>query len=502
MKRGNTASTRTPRRGWRKRGLAVVVMLLILAQTLPAVAGGLATPAEAARRLGFSQSDLGYILFDVQSKTVLAEQNADQLFLPASVTKFVTSFAASRILGPDHRFSTLLYEDGSDVYLKGGGDPVLTAADLQSLAMRLKSAPLQKASGGGGPARFFFDASLLPSLPEISARQPLAASYNTGVSALDLDFNRVEVDWTKGPDGAFAFRALCLEDELVIPADWIAFSPAAPALPAQMPFVYAAQRGGRGAGLDGWQYSVSRPRHGFTFLPVKATSLHTAMVFRELTKAAGVALAMPEPGRVPADAVLLGRIDSRPLPEILKGLLRFSNNPSAELVGLATARKLGARPATLAESAGVVTRWLKQQLPKIDWRGFLLVNHSGLSPESRVTPRQMARVLLLAAQEPMLTQALPALSDEGLALVEGEHARGLVGKSGTMDYARALVGYFQARDGRPLGFAIFVFDPAQRAVLDARMDPRVLEPTPAARAWIHRALQLDEALLGFWMASY
>ncbi len=502
MMRGMSATTCRPRRRWRYRGLAIVLTLLALGRALPALAGTAPTPAQAAQRLGFSQSDLGYILVDVQSKTVLAEQNADQLFLPASVTKFVTAFAASQILGPDHRFTTLLYEHGGDVYLRGGGDPVLTAADLQSLATRLETAPLQRASGGAGPARFFYDASLLPSLPEISARQPLAASYNTGISALDLDFNRVEVDWMRGSDGAFAFRALCLEDELVIPADWIAFAPAPPALPAEMPFLYAAQRGAGITGLDGWQYSVDRPGQGFTFLPVKATSLHAAMVFRELAKAGGVALAMPEPGRVPPDAVLLGRAESRPLQEILKGLLRFSNNPSAELIGLAAAQRLGARPSTLGESAAAVTTWLKQRLPKVDWRGFLLVNHSGLSPDSRVTPRQMARVLLLAAQEPAMIQALPALSDEGLALIEGENARGLVGKSGTMDYARALVGYFRAQDGRPLGFAIFVFDRAQRAVLDSRMDPRILEPTPAARGWIHRALQLDEALLGLWMASY
>ena len=55
------------------------------------------TPAEAIHNLGFAQSDVGYILFDVQSKRVLLEQNADQLFLPASVSKLPTKIGRAHV---------------------------------------------------------------------------------------------------------------------------------------------------------------------------------------------------------------------------------------------------------------------------------------------------------------------------------------------------------------------------------------------------------------------
>jgi len=58
------------------------------------------TPEQVIHNLGFAQSDVGYILFDVQSKRVLSERNADQLFLPASVSKLATVYAALEILGP------------------------------------------------------------------------------------------------------------------------------------------------------------------------------------------------------------------------------------------------------------------------------------------------------------------------------------------------------------------------------------------------------------------
>ena len=53
-------------------------------------------------------------------------------------------------------------------------------------------------------------------------------------------------------------------------------------------------------------------------------------------------LSMPvRPGReVPANAVAVGRVESPPLSEILSGLLRYSNNAEAELIGLAASRKL------------------------------------------------------------------------------------------------------------------------------------------------------------------
>jgi D-alanyl-D-alanine carboxypeptidase/D-alanyl-D-alanine-endopeptidase (penicillin-binding protein 4) len=475
------------------RRMALIRSLLLLcwaAALMPAEtrAGAPATPAEAIGALGFSRADVGYVLFDVQTRRVLAEHNADQLFLPASVAKLATVFAALETLGPEFRFSTSLYRRGTDVYLKGGGDPVLASTDLQTLAGKLKAA---------APGRFFYDDSLMVSIPEISQRQPLAAPYNTGLSALDVDFNRVEVDWSTESDGSRSFRALCLADGLTLPADWIEFAPATVDVPAEMPFLYAGDRN-----LDRWHYSPHLPARGFSFLPVKATSPHAAMLFRTLAKAAGVALAPPEPGKVPPDAVPIGAVDSAPLREIAAGLLRYSNNPSAELVGLAATRRLTGRSLSLADSAGAIATWLKNRLPRVDWSGFHLENHSGLSPDSRVSPRQMARLLTAIAENPALVEAMPALSDEGRALSAGENARSLVGKSGTMDYARGLAGFFLGKDGRPLGFSIFIFDRARRAVLDAGMDPRVLEPSPAAQAWMRRALKLDQTLLEGWMASY
>ncbi len=483
---------------WRIAKCIAMVWAAILGLTAlltPSIAFG--QIQQLISRLGLSQEDVGFILIDLGSGATLAERNADQLFLPASVAKLVTAYAALEILGPGYAFSTLLYRRGTSVYLKGGGDPVLTSKDLQALVLRLTARPIQEASTSGKSERLFYDESLMVSLPEIDSRQTTGASYNTGLSALDVDFNRIDVEWSPNGEGVRAFRALCPADDLVVPADWVRFSSASPSVTADMPFLYAGD-----GGVDRWLYSPLLPLRGSCSLPAKATTLHAALLFRALAGAAGLKLATPEPRRVPSDAMFIGRIDSPPLGKILAGLLRYSNNASAELIGLAASRKLTGRSLSLAPSAAALTAWLEESTRHFDWSGFRLENHSGLSSESRISPRQMAEVLRMSAQEEGFMQAMPALGEDDPALAINGRLRDLRAKSGTMDYARGLAGYFRGRDGRLLAFAIFAFDRAQRAVLDATQDPRILDSAPAAKAWARRAAKLDEALLQDWMANF
>jgi D-alanyl-D-alanine carboxypeptidase/D-alanyl-D-alanine-endopeptidase (penicillin-binding protein 4) len=472
----------------------LAALALCLAVASPAEAAAPSSAAPLIARLGFAKGDLGFILADVQSGKILESQSADQSFMPASVTKLATAYAAVKILGADYRFTTALFRRGNDIYLRGGGDPVLSANDLQKLAMQLQA---NRPDGRGG--RFFFDDTLMSALPEVSASQPIATPYNAGFGALNVDFNRIEVVWSKSADGVPIFQARSIADGLILPCDWIAFAPAEEALPPGAPFVYD------GAGdLERWRYAGRLSAQGNTFLPVRSTSLQTALVFRQLALANGIALPSPEPGHVPANAVEIAIVQSPSLSEILGGLLRYSNNMEAELIGLAASRQLTGKALTLRESSAALSQWLTRQAAGTDWRGLRLENHSGLSPDNRISPDQMLALLQLIAAEPALMAVLPQRDDDGdIAEPSAKSAsRPITSKTGTMDYARALAGFFPARDGRLLAFAIFVFDGKRRAALDAAMDRRVADSPPVAIAWTHRAKSLDNALLKAWMKKY
>ena len=68
----------------------------------------------------------------------LVAQNADEPFVPASVTKIVTAWLAMEVLGADYRFETRFYLDAKRVlYVRGGGDPFLISEELKPLAAEL-----------------------------------------------------------------------------------------------------------------------------------------------------------------------------------------------------------------------------------------------------------------------------------------------------------------------------------------------------------------------------
>jgi serine-type D-Ala-D-Ala carboxypeptidase/endopeptidase (penicillin-binding protein 4) len=473
-------------------------MLALLGLLLFFAATGSANAADAishlAAKLGLSGSRVGYVLADAETGRILEQRNADQTFLPASVTKLFTAYAAIKILGPDYRFSTRLYRGSSDLYLKGGGDPVLSANDLQSLARQLRAS-----QGGARFDHFYFDDTLMPAIAEVSSNQPIATPYNAGFGALNVDFNRVEVVWARGSDGQPLFQVRTIADGLILPCSWVTFAPASEELPAGAPFVYA----GKG-NLDHWEFAQRLAPAGNTFLPVRTASMQTALVFRQLALASGLALPPPEAAHTPAAAQEIAEAESPPLTEILRGLLRYSNNQEAELIGLAASRELTGHALSVADSSAALAQWLARQTSGAAWQGLHLENHSGLDPNNRVTPDQLLALLRLIADEPALLAVLPPRDGDGDVAdpPKAGNVRPITGKSGTMDYARGLAGFFPARDGRQLAFAIFIFDEQKRAVLDDAMDRRVIDPPPAAILWTRRARSLDDALLKSWMSRY
>ncbi len=445
------------------------------------------SPPVAAQSRGLPPDHLGFIVLDAESGRVLAEQRPDTAVVPASVSKLPTAIASVSIMGGDSLFATELALSGSTLVLVGGGDPLLTPEALRPAIRRLKE-------GGLRIDRFLFDVSIWPETSEIDPAQPEASGYNPGVGALALDFNRVLVDWkASGRD----MTVLAVSDALRLKADAFQLLPA----PGKVapPFRFLAE------GADRWLFA-NLPAQGRIWLPVKQPALNAALVFRRLAEREGVVLPMPQAGRRPPGARTLHMQPSQPLSEIVRLLLQHSNNMAAEMVGLATAAQIGGGPpASLAESALTVDAWLRAEYPQINWTGYGRTNHSGLSPASRATPRQMAELLRQAlARTPLLVDLLPAReiaeADEGEA--RPENGLSIRAKSGTMAYARGLTGVLWTQSGRRVVFSVFHFDPVRRAAFDATLDRRLPEMPAEARSWIRAARVVERDLLRGWAAAY
>jgi D-alanyl-D-alanine carboxypeptidase/D-alanyl-D-alanine-endopeptidase (penicillin-binding protein 4) len=454
---------------------------------MPAMAGTASPAAD-----GLENAAVGYILFDPDSDRALEAQAADTPFIPASVAKLATAAAALALLGPDHRFTTRLLATGpmvggtlrGDLILQGGGDPALATEGLLQMLGGLATAGLRRVEG-----RFLYDTALLPELAEIDAGQPWAAPYNTGVGALSLNYNRALLSWQRGAVGP---EVLTVADAGRLPLDSVAVRPMAggggfPLLPD---------------GADRWLMappSVGTGESTAAWVPVARPGLAAATLFRRLAADAGITLPAPQVGRAPAGALVLAALDSLPLTELARGLLRHSNNLSAEVIGLAASRRLDPSAATLERSAALVQGWLTRQPMErggqaAGWSGLRLANHSGLGTRSRATPRQMAA--LLRAGGPALWDLLPG-EEDGKALPAGVHA-----KTGTLAYVKGLAGLLTAASGRRLGFVLFIADPQRRAALDAALDRRVTATPPEARVWATGAGRLQSETLERWVSTY
>jgi D-alanyl-D-alanine carboxypeptidase/D-alanyl-D-alanine-endopeptidase (penicillin-binding protein 4) len=117
----------------------------------------------------------------------LVNQNTDEPFVPASVTRIVTAWLAIEVLSGDYRFETRFYLDDKRVlYVRGGGDPFLISEELAPLVTELV------ATVGKNPITgIVLDASYYPSNLRIPGVVDTDEAYNALNSALAVNFNTV-----------------------------------------------------------------------------------------------------------------------------------------------------------------------------------------------------------------------------------------------------------------------------------------------------------------------
>ncbi len=347
----------------------------------------LAAPASAGvkEKIAALAPSATVLVVDAGGHELLA-QNADAPFVPASVTKIVTAWLAMDVLGGDYRFETKFYlDDKRRLYVRGGGDPFLISEELailtKNLVAKVGKAPL---------AGIVLDATYYPSDLRIPGIEDDGEPYDALNSALAVNFNTV-----------FATRS----GETVRSAE-----PQTPITPLAISEFRA--RGPKGSG----RISLSQD-------PSVSLRYAGELIAAFIARAGGRVDGPVTTGAVPEGlAPVYVHKQSRPLSEILAGLLLASNNYTANQIFLEIGgRKLGG-PVSLAKSLQVANAALAAQglAPAIH-----LEEGSGISRDNRFTARGLAKVLALFAPHADLLRG---------------HDGGL-NKTGTMTGVRTLAGY-------------------------------------------------------------
>jgi D-alanyl-D-alanine carboxypeptidase/D-alanyl-D-alanine-endopeptidase (penicillin-binding protein 4) len=449
------------------------------ARRAPAAAALIKT-ARLSGQVGFAVAEAG-------TGRVLEEHDGAAGLPPASVTKALTALYALDSLGAGYRFTTRLIATGvldngvlrGDLILAGGGDPTLDTRALASLAAGMKNAGMTALDG-----RFLVWGGAVPFKRAIDDNQPEHVGYNPALSGLNLNFNRVHFEWTRAGgkyDVTMDARAGRYRPDVTVAQMRVA--------DRRGPVYSYADKGGH----DAW--SVARGAlgsGGARWLPVRKPEAYAAEVFATLSRSHGIEIGKAEViDRLPEGSVFVTH-HSAPLDSILRDMLKYSTNITADLVGMtATAARLG-RARSLAASAQAMGEWASEAL---GMTGVDLQDHSGLSDRSRMTAAAMAQGLSRAHEAGLLR---PLLREHRMRDASGrpdpDHPVEVLAKTGTLYFVSGLAGYVRTPQGADLTFAIF----AASDTLRSRIDPARDERPPGARAWNRRAKDLQQALIERW----
>ena len=436
--------------------------------------------------------EVGCAVADVESGVRLEPVQGRKGLPPASVAKALTALYALDVLGASHRFSTQVMAFGAlengiltgDLVLAGGGDPTLDTVALVELAGQVKAAGIREVRG----AFQVYDGAL-PFVHSIDEGQPDHVGYSPAVSGIALNFNRVHFEWKRANSG-YAVTMDARTAKYRPSVDFAKMRVVKRDLPV---YTYADAKG-----ADQWTVaSGALGKGGARWLPVRKPAIYAGDVFRTLARSHGIVLPrakvigeLPVAGRVVADH------QSEPLREILRDMLKYSTNLTAEMVGLSTTRARGTAPLSLKDSAEEMSRWAAA---KYGMAGTRMVDHSGLGDASRMTPDDLVGALVLVQQNAVLRPLLkpfPMRDDKGRVIKT--HPITVDAKTGTLNFVSGLGGYMTAADGTELAFAIFTADTTRRA----RIKREDREKPEGARAWNRKSKKLQQKLIERWGAVY
>ncbi len=325
----------------------------------------------------------------------------DERFIPASTIKLATALSALQILGRNYRFDTRFSLRGQDVLVvRGSGDPSLTSEALAGIARELARRGLKRVS------KLVLDDTYFERVT-VDGRSDTSNPYDAQNGALLANFNTVAVTVTR--------RRTIEPGESQTP-----LTPVARSLAAGLP-----------PGTHRVNLGADRERCLRYF-----GELLLAFLAREgVDTGQGIDTDGHE---APGDRPFFRHASDEPLEEIIRSMLKFSTNLAAnQLLLTVGAERLGP-PATVAKGVQVVRSVLKD---RAHWRDAQLVEGSGLSRQTRVTPREMV-MLVDAFSE--YEDLLPL--DEGSARI----------KTGTLEGVNTIVGTFESRHHGKVRFALLV----------------------------------------------
>ena len=430
--------------------IVIIMVLAIAANGFSATFDSLAL--RIINSAGHNPRNIGFVVRRISDGSEFVSINGDQQFIPASLQKLFTGAAAFDKLGVNFTARTRIYAENFDratgevkgnLYIVGAGDPLISAERLWLLAQHLRHLGVRKINN-----RLIIDNSLFSDqvIAPGYGDSPNARAFMAPISAFAVSFNATSVVVSPSVAGQNAHIHLFpTRDDVPI-------------------------RGAVSTAERGRELSVSTQRHaqsgmevvlGGAVNPTAATRYVYRQVWEPTTNAAESLRSVLKESGIEADftfglgkvdtakAELILTFDSQPLSEMSRGMFKFSNNFTSEMVFLMLASQTMRTQANWDLAREVVENWWQTNFPESG--KITAINGSGMGDGNQASAGQFADLLGWAYRQDWFFEFItlqPIAGIDGTLSMRFRNSplRGnLRAKTGTLNTlgVSSLAGYFR-----------------------------------------------------------
>ena len=462
------------------------------------------------KRPALSASQLGVAFYDLDSKKMLYQRDADKFFVAASTTKVITESTSLALLGPDYRFTTNVYRTGDvdasgvlhgDIVLRASGDPDLSnriqpdgtlgfenedhayggspdtkalpgdpLTVLRDFARQIASHGIKSVTGS-----VVVDDSLFP-----DTTQELGT--NTNVAPIAVNDNVVDVTISPGAKNGDPVRvSVSPQTAYVTFVNTATTGAARSAATIDMSNDVQDPSGARRVTITGSFAIDSKPI--LYAYPVPSAKKFAEVAFTQALADAGVRVQGAAPGAAPAYApgnVIASHV-SPPLAQDVKITLKVSDNLHAAMMPYLWGALL-AHDKTDPQAA--VFKLERRFLASAGFDPLRFAQNDGEGANAFFQPAQLVHFLAYVARQPYymdIYRGLPVLGVDGTLFNIQNHAAGAgkvhakTGTNGTGDMlngrffltGKGLLGFMTTRSGRHVALCLYLNNYAGPASEDA-----------------------------------
>ena len=407
-------------------------------------------------------AQVGLIAVDTVRGTTLYSQNAAQEFMPASNFKLLVGSAAMSLLGPSFAFTTTVAADAppqngaiaGNIYLRGGGDALLGAKDLDQAAAAIAAQGVTSATG-----TVITDASHYDTLRYGYgwSWDDLPYYYAPVVSALELEDGIVHMFFSPGAAaGTLANLRVTPQSDAFIIDNRLMTGPPKSKDTSELVRPWDQPKTIEITG----SYPLDAKESGDVRPTVPDPESYAGSVLARAFVNHQVAVAGTTSGQTPAAATVLWTHHSEAMPLLLADFWYPSDNLMGELFLKELGVKFKGEPGTVANGIALENQYLRSI--GVDPTSVTISDGSGLSSYDRITPRDLLQILQADWNGPNRDAVLNALPVAGVrgslkSSYKGTAAeKNVFAKTGSISHVRTISGFVKTKTHGPVTFSFMI----------------------------------------------